>query len=122
MFLKKKDKVTAEMVLNALSQVMDPDLHKDVVSLGMISDISISGPKVHFKLTLTTPACPVKEQMESQCREAVAGIDGVQEVEMESTATVAGTRDSLAKSQSRGSNRSSPLHQERVGLEKPPYQ
>jgi len=97
MFLKKKDKVTAEMVLNALSQVMDPDLHKDVVSLGMISDISISGPKVHFKLTLTTPACPVKEQMESQCREAVAGIDGVQEVEMESTATVAGARDLVGK-------------------------
>ncbi len=50
----KKDKLTEEQVRAALSNVMDPDLNTDIVSLGMISDIKIELPKVHFKLTLTT--------------------------------------------------------------------
>lgn len=71
---------------------MDPDLHTDIVTLGMISDIKIEGGKVFFKLTLTTPACPVKEKLESEAKEAVAKIPGVTEVEMESGAAVAGQR------------------------------
>ncbi len=89
MFGKKKgEKVTQEQVLAALSKVMDPDLHTDIVTLGMISDIAINGSKVHFKLTLTTPACPVKEKLEQEAKESVAAIPGVEEVTMESTATV----------------------------------
>ncbi len=91
-FSKKQTGISEEQVLQALRQVMDPDLHRDVVSLGMISDIGISGSKVHFKLTLTTPACPVKEKMEADCREVVSQIPGVGEVEMESTASVAASR------------------------------
>jgi ATP-binding protein involved in chromosome partitioning len=87
-----KDSVTAEQVRSALSKVMDPDLHQDIVSLGMISDIAISkageGSKVSFKLTLTTPACPVKEIIEEEARSAVGNIAGVSEVDMESTAAV----------------------------------
>ncbi len=97
MFGTKKGKVTPEMVKAALSKVVDPDLRIDVVSLGMISDIKIDGGKVHFKLTLTTPACPVKEQMEQECREAVATIDGVTEVDMISDASVAGQRKVAGK-------------------------
>lgn len=92
MFGTKKEQITPEQVLSALSRVMDPDLHMDVVSLGMVSDVKISGSKVHFKLTLTTPACPVKEKLESECKEVVAQIPGVKEVEMESGAAVAGQR------------------------------
>lgn len=89
MFGKKKDeKLSSEQVLAALSRVMDPDLHTDIVTLGMISDISIEGGKVHFKLTLTTPACPVKEKLEQEAKEAVLSIPGVEEVSMESTASV----------------------------------
>jgi ATP-binding protein involved in chromosome partitioning len=89
MFGKKKDeKLSTEQVLAALSKVMDPDLHTDIVTLGMISDISIDGGKVHFKLTLTTPACPVKEKLEQESREVVMSLPGVEEVTMESTASV----------------------------------
>ena len=85
---KKNEKVSQEQVLAALSKVMDPDLHTDIVTLGMISDINIDGSKVHFKLTLTTPACPVKEKLEQEAKEAVSAIEGVEEVTMESTANV----------------------------------
>jgi ATP-binding protein involved in chromosome partitioning len=55
----------------------------------MISDVKIKGGKVSFKLTLTTPACPVKEKIEQECRDRVSSLAGVEEVEMESTAAVA---------------------------------
>ncbi|MBX9948099.1 MAG: Mrp/NBP35 family ATP-binding protein [Candidatus Obscuribacterales bacterium] len=84
--------ITPEVVNNALKSVIDPDLHTDIVTLGMISDIKIEGGKVFFKLTLTTPACPVKEKLETEAKEAVAKIPGVTEVEMESGAAVAGQR------------------------------
>lgn len=85
---KKSNKVSPEQVLEALSRVMDPDLNMDIVTLGMISDIKIEDARVHFKLTLTTPACPVKEKLEQEAKDAVASIDGVEEVSMESTAAV----------------------------------
>jgi ATP-binding protein involved in chromosome partitioning len=97
MFGLKKDKLTQEQVKQALSKVMDPDLNIDVVTLGMISDIKIDGARVHFKLTLTTPACPVKEKMEQDCKDAVAKLPGVEEVTMESTASVAGMKKPSGK-------------------------
>ncbi|HEY9788426.1 MAG TPA: Mrp/NBP35 family ATP-binding protein [Candidatus Obscuribacterales bacterium] len=92
MFGVKKNQVTADDVKAALSNVMDPDLHVDIVRLGMISDIRIDGSKVHFKLTLTTPACPVKEKLETEARDVVARLPGVTEVDMESDAAVASQR------------------------------
>jgi ATP-binding protein involved in chromosome partitioning len=98
MFGKSKDnsansgKLTAEQVIEALKQVMDPDLHQDIVSLGMISDVKVTLPKVYFKLTLTTPACPVKEKIEQECKEIVGSLPGVTEVELESGAAVATSR------------------------------
>ena len=87
-----ENKLNEEQIRKALSTVMDPDLNIDVVTLGMISDIKITGSKVFFKLTLTTPACPVKERLEGECQDAVKALDGVEEVEMESAAQVAGQR------------------------------
>ena len=87
-----ENKLNEEQIRKALSTVMDPDLNIDVVTLGMISDIKITGTKVFFKLTLTTPACPVKERLEGECQDAVKALDGVEEVEMESAAQVAGQR------------------------------
>jgi ATP-binding protein involved in chromosome partitioning len=92
MMFENKNAVTVEQVQSALSKVMDPDLHQDIVSLGMISDIAIDKAKVSFKLTLTTPACPVKEIIEEEARSVVAALPGVSEVDMESTAAVSPQR------------------------------
>jgi ATP-binding protein involved in chromosome partitioning len=62
---------TQEDVLNALRHVDDPDIKKDLVTLGMISDISIAGNNLRFRLTLTTPACPLKEKIKSDCINAI---------------------------------------------------
>lgn len=72
--------VKTDDVLNALRRVQDPDLHKDVVSLNMIKDLSIDGGHVSFRMVLTTPACPMKEQMERDARAAVAALPDVSEV------------------------------------------
>lgn len=61
-----------DTVLNALSHVFDPDLKRDLVSLKMIDNIAIDGTNLSFELILTTPACPLKSQMESDCKEAIA--------------------------------------------------
>jgi ATP-binding protein involved in chromosome partitioning len=62
---------STEDVINALRHVNDPDLHKDLVTLNMISNIEVSGNKVSFKVTLTTPACPLKEKIKKDCVEAI---------------------------------------------------
>jgi ATP-binding protein involved in chromosome partitioning len=92
MFGVKKDELTVERVKAALATVMDPDLHQDIVSLGMISEIAIDSGKVHFKLTLTTPACPVKEKIEAECKEVVSALPGVKTVDLKSDASVANQR------------------------------
>ena len=96
------NKLSEKSVKKALSTVMDPDLNQDIVSLGMISEIKIEGSKVSFKLTLTTPACPLKEKIEGDARQAVMAIDGVESVEMETDATVAGQKRNSDKLQVEG--------------------
>jgi ATP-binding protein involved in chromosome partitioning len=72
--------VTEELVLNALRQIEDPDLHKDIVALGFIKDLKIDGGAVSFRIVLTTPACPVKAEMESAAKELVGALPGVTSV------------------------------------------
>ncbi len=69
--------VNEEIVLNALRQIEDPDLHKDIVALGFIKDLKIEGGAVSFRIVLTTPACPVKAEMESAAKELVGALPGV---------------------------------------------
>ncbi|MEN8248813.1 MAG: Mrp/NBP35 family ATP-binding protein [Bacteroidota bacterium] len=64
-------KITKENVLEALSNVMDPDLGKDLVSLNMIDKVEIDGNKINFEIVLTTPACPLKEVMRKDCEIAL---------------------------------------------------
>lgn len=80
--------VSQETVLEALKNVQDPDLHRDIVTLGFIKNLTIEGGKVSFQIELTTPACPVKDLMEAQARELVTALPGVDEVEIEMTAQV----------------------------------
>ena len=61
-------------------QVIDPDLQKDLVTLGMIEDVEITDSTVSFTLVLTTPACPLRAQLERDARRAVQVMTGVQDV------------------------------------------
>ncbi len=63
--------ITKEQVLNALSNVEEPDLKKDLVTLNMIQDIHIDGNRLSFSVVLTTPACPLKGLIENACRNAI---------------------------------------------------
>lgn len=63
--------ITKEQVLDALSNVIDPDLHKDIVTLGMVEELFIDGMDVHFTVNLTTPACPMKEQIQRAAENAI---------------------------------------------------
>ena len=66
-----------EEVLRALRTVQDPDLHRDLVSLGMIQDLKIDGDRVSFAIVLTTPACPVRDSMKAECDQAVKALPWV---------------------------------------------
>lgn len=72
--------LSEEIVLESLKQIIDPDLRKDIVTLGFIRDLAIDGGDVSFRIVLTTPACPVKEQMETQANDIVRGLEGVTKV------------------------------------------
>jgi ATP-binding protein involved in chromosome partitioning len=80
--------VTDADVLEALTIVQDPDLHRDIVSLGFIKDLRIDGGRVAFTIELTTPACPVKDLMRDQARAAVQRVPGVSAVDVQMSARV----------------------------------
>ncbi len=80
--------VTTEHVLNALRSVHDPDLKRDLVSLGFIKDLTVQGGRVAFKIELTTPACPVRDIMKEEARAAVTALPGVSQVDITMTSQV----------------------------------
>lgn len=81
--------ITKEEVLRALSVVKDPDLGRDLVTLGMIENIDIDeAGSVGFTIVLTTPACPVKEQLKQQSESVVRAIPGVRQVTAQVTSRV----------------------------------
>jgi len=84
----KNSAPSEDQVLGVLKQVQDPDLRKDIVSLGFIRNLKIESGKVSFDLNLTTPACPVKDQMRDQAVALVKGLPGVENVEVKMTSEV----------------------------------
>ena len=80
--------LSEQTVLDSLKQIIDPDLRKDIVTLGFIRDLKIFGGDVAFRIVLTTPACPVKEEMEQQATEIVSSLDGVTSVKVTMDAEV----------------------------------
>jgi ATP-binding protein involved in chromosome partitioning len=80
--------VEEQAVLDALKVVTDPDLHRDIVSLGFIKNLKIDGGHVRFTIELTTPACPVKDQMRDQARAAAMNVAGVSSVDVQMSARV----------------------------------
>jgi len=79
---------TREQVIDALRAVQDPDLHKDIVALGFVKDVSVDGGRVDFTIQLTTPACPVRDQMKEEAERLVAALPGVREAHANMTAEV----------------------------------
>jgi len=75
--------LSEERVLDAMRHIIDPDLGKDIVSLGFIKNLTIAGGEVSFTVELTTPACPVKEEFRQKCADAVGALEGVQSVKVE---------------------------------------
>ncbi|MFA9214414.1 MAG: Mrp/NBP35 family ATP-binding protein [Candidatus Methylacidiphilales bacterium] len=63
--------MTKEDIIKALSTVQEPDLRKDLVTLNMVKDVEVDGLNVSFTIVLTTPACPLKEKIETDCKEAI---------------------------------------------------
>ena len=80
--------VTQEAVMQALGTVQEPELHNDLVSLNMIRDLTISGGTVGFTIMLTTPACPLRSQMEQESMAAVMQVPGVEAVNVRFDAQV----------------------------------
>jgi len=80
--------VSQDQVLAALRAVQDPDLHKDIVTLGFVKDVKIAGSEVDFTIELTTPACPVKDQMKAEAEGIVRGLPGVTAARATMTADV----------------------------------
>jgi ATP-binding protein involved in chromosome partitioning len=80
--------VSEAAVLEALKAVKDPDLHRDIVGLGFVKNLKIDAGRVAFVIELTTPACPVKDQLREQARSVVAALPGVSAVEVDMTAQV----------------------------------
>lgn len=91
MFNEKKNGVNGvseEAVMTALATVIEPELHRDLVSLNMVRDLSIENRDVSFTIMLTTPACPLKGKMEGDARAALAQIEGIGDVKVHFDANV----------------------------------
>jgi len=81
-------------ILKALSTVEDPDLRRDLVSLGMIKDVTVSPERVSFTVVLTTPACPLKEKIRQDCEDAVDKVVGSNvAIDIKMTSSVTTLRD-----------------------------
>jgi ATP-binding protein involved in chromosome partitioning len=89
---------TKDAVLSALRGVQDPDLHKDIVTLGFVKDVAVRDGEVDFTIELTTPACPVRDQMKAQAESLVAALPGVTAARAKMTANVS-TRGGLGRQQ-----------------------
>lgn len=76
------NQITKEAILTALSKVQEPELHQDLVTLNMIRELEIKDDRVSFTVMLTTPACPLRGQIDKEAREAVLALPGVKSVDI----------------------------------------
>ncbi len=89
------NQISEQAVLEKLSNIIDPDLKKDIVTLGFVKDLAINESVVSFRIVLTTPACPVKEAFETEAKQLVGSIEGVTEVKVTMDADVPQGRGAL---------------------------
>ena len=86
------EKLTQEQILAALRQVEDPELHKDIISLGMVKNLAVNDGRVSFTVELTTPACPLRESIDADCRKALSQLHGIEAVQIDFGAQVRGSK------------------------------
>ena len=84
--------VTKDVVLEALKKVQDPEIHRDIVSLGMVKNLEVRGGTVAFTVELTTPACPLRERIQEDCKKALGGLNGITGVDISFGAQVRGSK------------------------------
>ena len=84
-------------VLAAMSKVMDPELHIDLVTAGMVKDLKIDGGKISLKIELTTPACPLKGQIEKDTEAALKNVPGIDSFKIDWGAKVRAAPQGTAK-------------------------
>ena len=99
------DSKKTEQVLNALKVVIDPDLGKDIVTLGFVRQLDIADGRVSFVLELTTPACPIKDRFRDLCRDALLKLPWVREVHVEMSARKRRPREAQSETGLRGVRR-----------------
>jgi ATP-binding protein involved in chromosome partitioning len=87
-FFKKEEPLNENAVLAALRAVKDPDLQRDIVSLGMVKNLNITDGRVSFLVELNMPAFPGKEQIKAEARDVVARLPGVHDVQVSMTSKV----------------------------------
>ena len=80
--------LSRDAVLNALKVVVDPDLERDIVSLGFVKDLAIDRGRVSATIELTTPACPAHDQIRDRAVSALRAVPGVDDVSIQMTARV----------------------------------
>jgi ATP-binding protein involved in chromosome partitioning len=84
--------ITEEKILAVLGKVQDPEIHRDIVSLGMVKNLGVSNGRVSFTVELTTPACPLRETIENDCKKALAEVPGITGLEISFGAQVRGSK------------------------------
>jgi len=89
--------VEVPQVMEALRRVQEPELHRDIVSLNMVKDVAVKGQTVTLTFVLTTPACPLKKEIEDSIRQELLKLEGVQEVQIRSEASVPKSRDTQGR-------------------------
>lgn len=75
--------ITKEKIIQALKEVIDPEIGVSLVEMNLIKDILIEGDKVKVKMTLTTPGCPLANQLVGDVKRKVESLEGVKEAEVE---------------------------------------
>ncbi|HEV8724370.1 MAG TPA: Mrp/NBP35 family ATP-binding protein [Candidatus Binatia bacterium] len=84
--------LTEERILDALRGVQDPEIHRDIVSLGMVKNLAVDHGQVTFTVELTTPACPLRETIEHDCKQALVQVPGVNGLAISFGAQVRGSK------------------------------
>ncbi|MBI3939453.1 MAG: Mrp/NBP35 family ATP-binding protein [Acidobacteria bacterium] len=86
--MKDEQSPRVQAILKALSHVHDPDLGRNIVSLGFVKEVEIAGDKANVTIELTTPACPVKEKMRGEAQRLILAVPGIREANVNMTAQV----------------------------------
>jgi metal-sulfur cluster biosynthetic enzyme len=89
--------VTKDVVLEALKEVIDPELGINIVDLGLVYDVTIEPDTVHIVYTLTTMGCPIGPMIEQQMQQLLSGVEGVDKVEAEMVLRPAWTPEMMSE-------------------------